>query len=83
MKKEEPKQLTTEVWGLNFFLKGKRLCWVTRTPQGKETRYWMDVPPKALKAIEKVVNEHLEAEAEDAKLTPAELAEKYQEMMGS
>ena len=76
-------QLTTEVYGLNFLIKGNRICFITRTPQGKETKYWNDLTPRTIKAISKVINEHLEAEAIDKNLTQAQLAEKYQEMMGS
>lgn len=80
---KEMKQIHTDVWSLRFFVKGKRICFVTHTPQGKETRHWADLPPKTMTAIMKEINAHLEHEAYEASLTPEQRAEMYQEMMGS
>lgn len=77
------KQLTTEVYGLNFLIKGNRLCFIVRSPQGKETNYWTPLNPRTLKVISKLIKDHIDAEEIDKNLTPAQLAEKYQEMMGS
>jgi hypothetical protein len=73
----------TDVYGLRFFIKGKRICFIVHTPQGKETRHWADLPPKTLAAVMKEINAHLEEEARVAAMTPQERAEMYQEMMGS
>lgn len=78
-------KINTGVFGLYFFLKGNRLCFVIdeHRVDKKEKRFWVDLSPKAFSAVSKIVNDHLEAETEERKLTPQQLAEKYEEMMGS
>lgn len=77
------KELTTEVWSLNFQLKGDKLCFITRTPQGEKKRYTTTLPPRMAAAVAKQVDAHLKQEERIAAMTPAEKAEHYAEMMGS
>jgi hypothetical protein len=81
------KELTTEVYGLRFFLQNNRICFLVEDKPGwvnkKISRHWVDLNSIAAKKIGKIIAEHIAAEEEEAKLTPAQLAEKYEEMMGS
>jgi len=82
-RKLEPQELTTEVWGLNFIVKGAKLGFVMTTPQGKRQVMWTKMPPRMSKVVNAEVKEYLDEKAAEAKLTPAQIAEKYEEMMGS
>jgi hypothetical protein len=77
------KQLMTEVCGLNFFIEGKKLCFITRTPEGVEKRHWVKLSPRVLAAIKSKTDPHIKEKEINSKLTPKELAEKYAEMGGS
>jgi predicted Fe-S protein YdhL (DUF1289 family) len=71
------KQLTTEIWGLNFLIKGNRLCFITRTPQGVETHHWVTMTAKMKAAVTQKVEAHLTALEERAKMTPQQIADSY------
>jgi hypothetical protein len=77
------KEITTEVYGLSFQIKGNRLCFVTRSSEGITKRHWVSMTKTMAKNIGKIVDEYLQHKEEEAKLTPQQLAEKYQEFMGS
>lgn len=77
------KPIHTDIWSLRFLVKGNRICFIVRTPEGKEKRHWADLPPRTLAAIMEEINEHLEYEAELESMSPEELAERFKETMGS
>jgi hypothetical protein len=81
--RKEPAELTTEVWGLNFFVRGAKVCFVVCDPAGKQKRFWAKMTPRMSKAVNECVNDYLEDKAADAALTPQQLAKKYEECMGS
>jgi hypothetical protein len=74
--------ITTELWNLRFFLKGKRICFIARTPQGVESRHWADLSPRTMTVLNDLVDKHLEAKEAESKLTWEQRAEKYREMSG-
>ncbi len=82
-RKLEPREVTTEVWGMNIIVKGSKLGVVISTPQGQRRIMWTKMGPVMAKLVNAEVQEYLDDKAADAALTPEQRAEKYQEMMGS
>jgi hypothetical protein len=76
-------EIHTDVWNLRFFVKGNRICFITRTPEGKESRHWSDLSPKTLKAITKEINAYSAQKTKEAAMTSKERAEYHEEMMGT
>lgn len=74
------RELTTEVWGLDFFTEGDRLCFIVKDPYGKkDKKYWVDMPPRMAKAVNKEVDDYLNHKEEESKMSPDELRERYKE----
>lgn len=81
--KKEPREITTEVWGLNIVIEGTKLGIVFTEPTGERKKMWAKMTPTMAKFVKKEVDEYLEERRRVGAMSSGEIAKFYEEQMGS
>jgi uncharacterized protein YwqG len=77
------KLINTEIWGLRFGIKGKKICFSVLSTNGKNKDFWSELSEETLKFLENIIEEHYQEIEEESIMTPQQLEEKYKETLGS
>lgn len=76
----------TDLWGMILVYDPDRpdkIGFRFRTPQGKVTNSWVDLPASVAKKFVKLAQAEADNKEEESRMTQDQLREKYQEYMGS
>ena len=73
--------INTDVDGIRFQVKGKRICFTIMDEKGKNKNYWLTMPDKLAKALSDSIQSEADYKDMIEKMTPAQKAEHYAEFV--
>jgi hypothetical protein len=76
----------THLYGLILVYKPNRLNKIGfrfRTPQGKQTTHWVDIPPNVFNKFNKLATQHIQMLEARSKLTHEQIMKLFEEQCGS
>jgi hypothetical protein len=78
---KEAKMIHTDVDGVSFQVKGKKICFTIMNKKGKNQNYWLPMTDKLANALKDSIKSETDYKDMIERMTPAQKAEHYAEFI--